>query len=77
MSVIRQVCILCLSLSLLAAQTSLGTITGTVTDPAGAPVPSVEVIARAVNTGLTFKGQTNDSDVYVMFAMPPGWGDVG
>lgn len=56
----------------LSAQTALGTITGTVSDPTGAPVPNVDVTARAVTTGLTYKGQTNDSGVYVIPNVPIG-----
>lgn len=56
----------------LTAQTSLGTITGTVTDPTGSPRPSVEVTARAAATGLTYKGQTNESGVYVIPNVPIG-----
>lgn len=54
------------------AQTSLGTLTGTVTDPAGAPVPKVEITARSQSTGLTFKGTTNESGVYVIPNLPIG-----
>jgi hypothetical protein len=54
------------------AQTALGTITGTVLDPTGAPVTNVDVTARALSTGLTYKGQTNDSGVYVIPNVPIG-----
>ncbi|MDZ4800652.1 MAG: TonB-dependent receptor [Bryobacteraceae bacterium] len=58
--------------TLLYGQSSLGTITGTITDPAGSPVPNVDVTARAAATGLTFKGQSNDSGVYVITSVPIG-----
>lgn len=66
-----------LLLGLLAAlaalgQSSLGTITGTVTDPAGAPTPNVTITARAVATSLTYKGITNESGVYVIPNVPIG-----
>ncbi|HYO83127.1 MAG TPA: TonB-dependent receptor, partial [Bryobacteraceae bacterium] len=54
------------------AQTSLGTITGTVTDPGGAPVSNVEVTARATATSLTYRGQTNESGIYVIPNLPIG-----
>jgi hypothetical protein len=69
---IRSLFLLLLSSLPLLAQTSLGTITGTVTDPAGAPVPGVEVVARSLSTSLSFKGTTNDSGVYVIPNLPIG-----
>jgi len=69
---IRFALLLLISLLPLAAQTSLGTITGTVTDASGAPVPNVELVARATSTGLTYKGSTNDSGVYVIPNLPIG-----
>jgi hypothetical protein len=53
-------------------QSSLGTITGTVTDPAGAPTPNVTITARAAATSLTYKGITNESGVYVIPNVPIG-----
>lgn len=61
-----------LAIAPLPAQTALGTITGTITDPSGAPVAAVEVVARAVSTGLTYKGQSNDSGVFVIPNLPIG-----
>lgn len=58
-------CILLLYVVHLPAQTALGTITGTITDPTGSPVPGVEVIATATATGLTYRGRTNETGVYV------------
>jgi hypothetical protein len=56
----------------LPAQSALGTITGTITDPTGSPVPDVEVIVKATATGLTFRGRTNDTGVYVIPNLPIG-----
>lgn len=65
--------LLCAALAApLMAQTALGTITGTVTDPAGAPVPNVEVTATAVSTSLTYKAVTSDSGTYVIPNLPIG-----
>lgn len=58
--------------NLLTAQTALGTITGTITDPTGSPVPGVEVIATATTTGLTYRGRTNETGVYVIPNVPIG-----
>lgn len=54
------------------AQTALGTITGTVVDPTGAPIPNVEITARATATSLTFSAKSNDSGVYVIPSVPIG-----
>lgn len=54
------------------AQTALGTITGTVSDPAGAPVSNVQVVAQALSTGLTYEARSNDSGVYVIPNVPVG-----
>lgn len=54
------------------AQTALGTITGTVTDSTAAAVPNVEITARALATGLTYKAVSNDSGVYVISNVPIG-----
>ena len=54
------------------AQTALGTITGTVSDPAGAPVPNVAITARASATSLQYKGSTNEAGVYVIPNVPIG-----
>jgi hypothetical protein len=62
---------LCLAAPL-SAQTALGTITGIVTDPAGAPVPNVEVTATAVATSLTYRASSNDSGTYVIPNVPIG-----
>jgi hypothetical protein len=56
----------------IAAQTALGTITGTVTDPAGAPVPNVEVTATAVATSLGYRATTSESGTYVIPNLPIG-----
>ncbi|MBZ2186328.1 MAG: carboxypeptidase-like regulatory domain-containing protein [Bryobacter sp.] len=54
------------------AQTALGTITGTVTDPAGSPTANVSITAKAAATGLTYKATTNASGVYVIPNVPIG-----
>jgi hypothetical protein len=38
------------------AQTDRGTITGTITDPAGAVVPNAPIEARNVDTGAVYSG---------------------
>ncbi len=55
--------LLCLALPL-AAQQSTGTISGTVTDPAGAIVTGAKVRAVQVDTSAAFNATTNDSGNY-------------
>lgn len=67
------VCLLAIGfLAPVSSQTALGTITGTVTDPSGAPVPNVEVTATAIATGLSYRANSNDSGTYVIPNLPIG-----
>lgn len=61
----------CLSL-MAAAQTVTGTLSGTVTDAAGAVVPDIEVIARNNETGLVRTTRTNGEGSYSMPFLPLG-----
>jgi outer membrane receptor protein involved in Fe transport len=54
------------------AQTTRATLTGTVTDPAGALVEGAEVTATNVATNVAASTRTNDSGLYVFTALPPG-----
>ena len=49
-----------------------GTITGTVTDPSGAVVPSADVTIRNTQTGVEQKTQTSDAGIYNAPFLPPG-----
>jgi hypothetical protein len=54
------------------AQTVTGTLSGTVTDSAGAVMPNIEVTARNNETGLTRKSTTNGEGYYSMPFLPLG-----
>lgn len=54
------------------AQSTDATISGTVTDPAGAVVPGVSVTAENLATGVVNRTTTNASGVYVFPALLPG-----
>jgi hypothetical protein len=56
----------------LFGQADRGTITGTITDSTGAVVPSVEVKARNVNTGVETMAVTNEAGVYQLSNLPVG-----
>lgn len=48
------------------AQSTFATLTGTVTDPAGAAVPGVNLEARDINTGYVYRATSNDQGQYTM-----------
>src|SRR5690349_1589783 len=54
------------------AQGTGGSFTGTVSDSTGAVVPGAAVTATSVDTGRTWRTQTNDVGVYNLTAVPPG-----
>jgi len=57
---------------MLHAQTSNGSIDGTVTDASGAAVPSASVTVRNMDTGVTQKTTTTDAGIYSVPNLPPG-----
>ncbi len=56
----------------LPAQSPQGTITGTITDPQGARVPGVEVVALHVDTQQRYTGVSSQDGTYVIPALPIG-----
>lgn len=56
----------------LYAQTALGTITGTITDPQGAGVPNVAVTATAIATNLKYSGTSSSDGTYSISQLPVG-----
>ena len=64
----------CLSLLAIAAfaQTDRGTITGTVTDPAGAVVPNAPLEAKNVDTGALYPGGSSSTGNYTIAQLPAG-----
>lgn len=58
------------------AQTSRGTVTGTVLDPSGAVIGAVHVTLKGTETGVTFSGETNGSGIYRFDALDPGIYDL-
>ena len=58
--------------ALLPAQSPQATITGTITDPQGARVPGVEVIALRVDTQQRYTGLSSGDGTYVIPALPIG-----
>ena len=55
-----------------SAQQDRGTLTGTVTDPAGAVVPNVKVTVTNIQTNATAESQTNEAGQYTVPNLPIG-----
>ena len=54
------------------AQSNLGTITGTITDPAGAVVPNAPVEAKNVDTGAVYPAASSATGNYTIGQLPLG-----
>jgi hypothetical protein len=68
--------VVCLAVGAAWAQSDRGTITGTVTDPAGAVIPSAPVEAKSVTTGITYSAATSATGNYNLSELPVGTYDV-
>jgi Carboxypeptidase regulatory-like domain len=55
-----------------SAQSDRGTIAGTVTDPGGAVIPGVPVIAENPETGVRFETVSTATGNYTILQLPPG-----
>ena len=58
--------------ALALAQGTSGSFTGTVSDSTGAVIPAASVTATSVDSGRTWRTQTNDVGVYNLPSVPPG-----
>src|SRR5438046_10609904 len=56
----------------LRGQTTGGTLSGTVSDPAGAVVPGVAVVAKNLGTNVEYRAQTTSAGLYVFPDLPAG-----
>src|SRR6266852_7273707 len=56
----------------LHAQTTNGSIQGTISDPSGGAVSGASVTARNMDTGLTQSTSTTDAGIYSLPNLPPG-----
>src|SRR5579862_3660358 len=65
------VCLLLAALGA-AAQSDRGTITGTVTDPAGAVIAGAPVEARNAQTGAVYQAATSNTGNYTVAQLPAG-----
>src|SRR5512138_2218245 len=55
-----------------SAQVNRATLTGTLTDPSGAVVPGVKVVAVHVETGTSVSGATTGAGIYTIPALQIG-----
>jgi hypothetical protein len=67
-------CLLAVAAAL--AQTTLATITGTVTDASGAVLPNATVTATHADTGFKYTAKTNDAGVYTLSQLREGTYEV-
>ncbi len=58
------------------AQSNYGSIGGVVTDPSGAVVPGAAVKARNLNTSVTSVATTNQTGLFWLPLLEPGWYEV-
>jgi carboxypeptidase family protein len=58
------------------AQSDRGTITGTVSDPAGAVVASAPIQAKNIETGVLYEGATSNTGNYTILQLPVGTYEV-
>ena len=54
------------------AQSDRGTITGTISDPAGAVVPNAQVEVRNTGTGTTYQASSSGTGNYTLSSLPIG-----
>ena len=55
-----------LTAGILVAQSDRGTLTGTISDPAGAVVPNAPIQARNVETGVTYESASSTTGNYTI-----------
>jgi hypothetical protein len=65
-------CLFCLFATLLMAQATSGSMSGTITDPNGAVVPGAKVSALHVPTGRGYEAVASDAGLYVLPNLAPG-----
>src|SRR5450756_1595279 len=66
------IAVLCIAGGNLFAQTSTGTIRGTVSGAGGAPIASAQIAAQNVSSGVQRNAQSNDAGYYTLVGLVPG-----
>jgi Carboxypeptidase regulatory-like domain/TonB dependent receptor len=70
--VIATLAFVCLANGSLAAQTSTGTIRGTISGQGGAPIGSAQILATNVSNGVQRTTQSSDNGFYTLAGLVPG-----
>src|SRR5579862_8813303 len=68
----KQLCLIVFIAASAFAQTTNGSLSGTVTDPTGARVPNVQATVQNVKTGVVLTDLTNEAGLYVFPSVQPG-----
>ena len=66
------IAVLCIAGGNLFAQTSTGTIRGTVSGAGGAPIASAQIAAQNVSSGVQRNALSNDAGAYTLVGLVPG-----
>ncbi len=69
---VKTLFVLCLAAMAVLAQSTSGSMSGTVTDPNGAVVPGAKVVATHEPTNRDFETVTTDAGIYVFPTLPAG-----
>jgi hypothetical protein len=71
---VRVLCAFACLISAISAfgQAGVGTITGTINDPAGAVVAGATVVAKNIETGIQYQGASTATGNYTITQLPPG-----
>src|SRR5260370_32936359 len=48
------------------AQTTFGSITGTITDASGLPVPGADIVGKETSSGYVYQAKTNESGIFTL-----------
>lgn len=67
-----KIALLLLFPGLLLSQEFRATVAGTITDPAGAPIPGCQIVATSIERRIDYTAQTNEAGRYVTPFLPPG-----
>src|SRR5262245_43551142 len=68
----RIICALLVLCAFVFAQSDRGTITGTISDPAGASVANATIEAKNVATGVTYPVSSSETGNYTLAQLPVG-----
>ena len=66
------VVVVCCSIGPIVQGQSTAVLSGTVTDPSGAALPSAKLVLKNLGTGIEWNAQTNSAGLYVFTSLRPG-----